>query len=83
MAAYKYKVEIELYLVGSDFDESILKLSAWGLCVNLVIYDYMVDGIKFDYIVQKTNNQYLKEAYSTKPESPDVESFIEKLKHNK
>lgn len=43
------EVKIELYIVGSDADENLLKIATWGVNMTLIFYEYKVDGIKFDY----------------------------------
>jgi len=42
------KVNIELIVVGSQMDECLYELGMWGVGVKVVIYDYKVDGIKFE-----------------------------------
>jgi hypothetical protein len=42
------KINIELYLVGSDVDTDLFTLCAWGTNVKIITFDYKVDGIHFE-----------------------------------
>lgn len=41
-------VNIELYLVGYNFDAEIFTLFSWGVNVGLITYQYKADGIHFE-----------------------------------
>jgi hypothetical protein len=42
------KINIELYLVGSDINTELFTLYAWGVNVKIILFDYRVDGIHFE-----------------------------------
>lgn len=42
------KINIELYLIGSDLSVELFNLFAWGLNVKILTYEYKVDGIYFE-----------------------------------
>lgn len=44
---YKSK-DIQLYLVGSDMDTEFFNLSSWGANFHAYVYQYKIDGIKFE-----------------------------------
>lgn len=79
------KVNIELYLIGSEINNELLSLFGWGLNVKLLTYEYKFDGIHFDpftplgefpppYWLSHPNEMI------SRPPEDEISSWLSKLK---
>jgi hypothetical protein len=80
------KINIELYLVGSDINNELFNICAWGVNVNIITFEYKVDGIHFDTwkSLGVTHPPYWVKApieMMSKPSDVDINNWVLKLKN--